>query len=420
MTSPEAASRQVTVKEILALERRDSMVLIVRLVRLLGGDIGVESEVGKGSCFSFTIPFQEGKKPAGAPLVESYRALVVDDNDLARQTLSEMCEHLGWEVTPAASGKEAIALHEAAHDAGQPFEVVLMDWRMPGIDGLEAATRLRSSQAREAPMIVLVVTAYSREMLLNQADESIFDGIISKPATPSLLRAALASRLPEVARNRAVSSQPLADMMLLVAEDNPINQEVARDILEQKGAEVIIAHNGREAVNILASESCRPDAVLMDIQMPEMDGLEATRKLRQDPRFSALPIVAMTANVLQSDRDDCLRAGMNDHIAKPLDVDEMVTTLLRLVRGIVQAERHPGGRHDLGLDELPPLPGIHLGVALKRLGGKVPLLWKLLEHLVTEFADVDRELQADIAEGRREKATCLPYPLGWIPLVTAA
>ncbi|WP_151704594.1 response regulator [Nitrincola alkalilacustris] len=376
-----------------------------RLVHLLGGDIQVKSEEGKGSCFTFTLPFKEGEKPAHSPLVDNYRTLVVDDNEVARQTLAEMCQHLGWEVTTAASGEEALTLHKAAYEAGKPFELVLMDWRMPGIDGLEAATRLRSNQSTEEPMIVLVVTAFSREMILSQADESIFDGIISKPATPSLLRAALATRLPSIASSRETSSQPLAGMRLLVTEDNPINQEVARDILKQKGADVILASTGREALDILTTQTNLPDLVLMDVQMPEMDGLEATRRLRQDPRFSELPIVAMTANVLKSDRDDCLRAGMNDHIAKPLDVDEMISKLLRLTKGVEQAERLvKADRDDIDISAFPVLPGIDTRAALKRLDGKMPLLWRLLGNLTTEFAEVDRELADDLNAGQREQA----------------
>jgi signal transduction histidine kinase/CheY-like chemotaxis protein len=374
-----------------------------RLVKLLGGNISVESEEGKGSCFAFIVPLKKQKEgqgvPLGPPLVGAYRTLVVDDNDLAREALAETCRRLEWDVTTAASGEEAVALHEAARDAGTPFEVVLLDWRMPGLDGLEAATRMRSGQSAEDPMIVLVVTAYSREMIIQQADNDILDGIISKPATPSLLRAALAQQLPVEPSGRVMR---LAGLHLLVAEDNPINQEVARDILEQEGAEVIVATTGREAVDILCMEAILPDAVLMDVQMPEMDGLEATRRLRKDARFSRLPIVAMTANVLQSDRDECFKAGMNDHLAKPLDVDQMVTKILDVtghtpndtVLSVSDADAEPDSR----------IPGIDQQAALKRLGGKKPLLWKLLHNLVNDFAEIPDEVNTDLAEGHTEKA----------------
>ncbi|MDR5897560.1 response regulator [Halomonas vilamensis] len=374
-----------------------------RLVKLLGGNISVESEEGKGSCFAFSVPVKKQKNgqeaPLGPPLVGAYRTLVVDDNDLAREALAETCRRLEWEVTTAASGEEAVALHQAARDAGKPFEVVLLDWRMPGLDGLEAATRMRSGQSAEDPMIVLVVTAYSREMILHQTDNDILDGIISKPATPSLLRAALAQQLPVEPSGRVMR---LAGLRLLVAEDNPINQEVARDILEQEGAKVIVATTGREAVDILTTEATLPDAVLMDVQMPEMDGLEATRRLRKDARFSRLPIVAMTANVLESDREECFQAGMNTHLAKPLDVEQMVATLLDVTG-------HTPKEALLNADEADAepesgIPGIDQKAALQRLGGKKPLLWKLLHSLVNDFAEAPDEVEADLAKGRPEEA----------------
>ncbi|NYS60024.1 response regulator [Vreelandella salicampi] len=371
-----------------------------RLVKLLGGMIGVESEAGKGSCFAFTVPLKKPKDgqaaPLGPPLVGAYRALVVDDNDLARDALAETCRRLEWEVTTASSGEEAVALHQAAQDAGKPFEVVLLDWRMPGLDGLEAATRMRSGQTAEDPMIVLVVTAYSREMILQQADNDTLDGIISKPATPSLLRAALAQQLPVEPQGKLMR---LTGLHLLVAEDNPINQEVARDILEQEGAAVIVATTGREAVDILSMEATLPDAVLMDVQMPEMDGLEATRRLRKDARFARLPIVAMTANVLESDREECRKAGMNDHLAKPLDIEKMVAKLLEVTG------RTPGEAPSAGIEtEHGNIPGIDQKTALKRLGGKKPLLWKLLQRLVDDFSDVANEVEADLAASRTKEA----------------
>jgi len=377
-----------------------------RLVKLLGGRISVESEEGKGSCFAFTVPLKEQEirqvAPPGPPLVGSYRALVVDDNDVAREALAETCRRLEWQVTTAASGEEAVALHQAAKDEGNPFEVVLLDWRMPGLDGFEAATRMRSGQTAEDPMIVLVVTAYSRELVLHQTSDDIFDGIISKPATPSLLRAALARQVPVKPSRRAM---PLSGLRLLVAEDNPINQEVARDILEQEGAEVTVATNGREAMDILIMEAIRPDAVLMDVQMPEMDGLEATRRLREDPRFASLPIIAMTANVLKSDRDACLEAGMSDHLAKPLDVEKLVATLLNATGRAPEAESEKSPEATKAIDgELNGIPGINQQVALKRLGGKKPLFWKLLHNLVNDFTGVTEEVEADLAQGRTEEA----------------
>ena len=317
-----------------------------KLVQLMGGEIAVSSEPGKGSRFSFQVRLAPAADTAAPSLPlpsallaaqaggRSLRVLVVDDNALARETLVGMASSLGWQAQAVDSGEAALAL--LAEPGTEAFQLILMDWRMPGLDGLETTRRLRS--APQPLPVVIMVSAYGREHLMERATDQQCapDGFLIKPVTASLLFETVMQALNEngsqaVAGRRKPLAQALRGLRILVVEDNLLNQQVAQELLTQSGAEVELAGGGLAGVDKVLAAPDRYDAVLMDVQMPDIDGLEATRRIRARPELAKLPIIAMTANVMQSDRDQCLAAGMNDHVGKPIHVEELVRTLLRHV-----------------------------------------------------------------------------------------
>lgn len=317
------------------------LAICQRLVGLMGGTLQLHSTPGEGSNFFFTIPLQL------APPVElvsprhpllAQRALVVDDNLVARTLLATMARSLGWEVDVADSGPEALRQVQARREAGAPYQVIFMDWRMPEWDGWETTRRIREATLGTGPLI-LMVSANGRAMMAERtADEqALLNGFLVKPVTASMLLDAVmdaqaASATAATGANPAAPQtlakpQRLQGMKLLVVEDNKINQLVAKGLLKQEGADITLADNGRIAVDLLTAQPDAFEAVLMDVQMPVMDGYEATRTLRALPGFAALPVIAMTANAMASDREACLAAGMNDHVGKPFEIDHLVATL---------------------------------------------------------------------------------------------
>ncbi|QEL56219.1 response regulator [Chromobacterium paludis] len=316
-----------------------------RLVSLMGGQLRVASEPGKGSTFSFEIECElataaEPAPSAGIVPMRGLRCLVIDDNDSARQAQSATLRAFGWQVDEAASGEAALSML-SDQAAGLDYDIVLVDWRMPGMDGWQTCAELRRLACDNPPPLIMMITAYAREMLqqLDPAQSSIVDRFLIKPVTPSMLFDAIADArahrgLREALPPRDAGQGPrLAGLRLLLVEDNPTNQQVARELLKNEGAEVDVVDCGQAALSALANPASRYDLVLMDIQMPDMDGYEATRRLRARHAADALPIVAMTANVMPTDRERALAAGMNDHVGKPFDLDQLVGVILRLARG---------------------------------------------------------------------------------------
>ena len=319
-----------------------------RLVHLMGGDIGVDSTPGDGSHFAFTVRFglQRGagtfSSVSRPDTLAGSRVLVVDDNEVARKVIVEMSRAVGLVAEAAVSGEDALEAVSLAAASAHPFDLVLLDWKMPGIDGIECARLLTiRSNAQPAP-VVLMLTAFSREDALLQlaAQHVTVHGVLTKPVTPSTLVEACAMALRKapaenirIARRsetrRSVHAR-LAGAKILLVEDNAINQELAVELLTDAGIDVTVAEDGRKALDVLQRQ--RFDGVLMDCQMPVMDGYEATRRLRQQPHLRDIPVIAMTANAMVGDREKVLAAGMNDHIVKPINIDDMFATLARWVR----------------------------------------------------------------------------------------
>ena len=265
------------------------------------------------------------------------RILVVDDNAMASELLLRTVRAFGWIADSVSCGTQAVEWVKKAQALGEAYDVVLMDWRMSDMDGLSAAQLIQQQGNGVPPPMVIMITAYGREVLADahQAGDAPFVGFLTKPVTPKQLADAVQRALndkdqvhPPLSRSTVDRPQRLAGLRLLVVEDNMLNRQVADELLTREGAQVTLAEGGLEGVSKVMNEHVPFDVVLMDIQMPDIDGLEATRRIRSNLRFATLPIVAMTANVSNTDREACLAAGMNDHVGKPIDLEQLVATLL--------------------------------------------------------------------------------------------
>jgi len=318
------------------------------LVELMDGQIGVESEAGEGSTFYFTARFGVASG-AAAPVVAAdqadalvgKRVLVVDDNASSREIFEDMLTGFGADALAVASGSEAVA-EVAAQDGQKPIDIILMDWRMPDLDGIAAARRIKADPRLSKVPDIVMVTAYGREEIRHQAEEAGIKAFLIKPVSATTLFETLLAiggdgpvmEKPKETRREGLASlrDAVRGARIFLVEDNDVNREVATEVLRQFGVTVTCAVDGGDAVKKLLAATDEHgavpyDAVLMDIQMPVMDGYEATGKLRSDSRFVDLPILAMTANAMEGDREKCLAAGMNDHVAKPIDVRELIQTL---------------------------------------------------------------------------------------------
>jgi PAS domain S-box-containing protein len=390
-----------------------------RLVALMGGELTVDSAPGQGSTFHFTLslPVAEGGEGADGPPPAGLRALVVDDNPTAREVLGHMVQSLGWQIDLAASGEEALARLAACRAAGERYDVVFMDWQMPGLDGWETTSRMRAGDLVGDAPVVVMVTAHGREMLEQRSsdEQTALDAYLVKPVTASMLLDAVVDARqrrdlphPSLARPAAATGdmKRLQGLRLLLTEDNLNNQQVARELLEDEGATVHIANNGQEGVEAVAAADPPFDIVLMDLQMPVMDGFTATARIRQDLGRTALPIVAMTANAMASDREACLAAGMNDHIGKPFDIDRLVALLRRLAGRTAVA---PAGTGTPAATQPRALPaavqaaasaaGVELAPALQRMGGKAGVYARMLRSTLQDFDRLAHTLQQPMADG---------------------
>jgi polar amino acid transport system substrate-binding protein len=451
-----------------------------KLVNMMDGEIWVESKYGQGTSFIFTAKFDLGKEKAKKRLAIStdlrdLKTLVVDDNVTSREILKDILESFSFDVALAASGEEGIS--EVENAAGKkPFELVVMDWKMPGIDGIEASTRIKNHPSLSKIPAIILVTAYGREEIMQKAEDSGLDGFLIKPVNASVLfdaiMQAFGEEIPETSRltrrqKEADALQEIRGARILLVEDNEINQQVAGEILEGAGLIVAIANNGLEAVD--AVKETNYDAVLMDVQMPVMDGYRATRRIRkwesdvreqrtedreqmaedssqktEDRRqrtedgsqmtevriqasnlqhpTSNIPIIAMTAHAMAGDEEKSLQAGMNGHVTKPIDPDQLFAALKKW---ILPPDKRAADRQQdlttkpsapvppkLSEDDLPEsLPGFDLEVGLRRLMGNKRLYRKLLLDFGSKYTGTAGEIGHALNAEDFEKAHSLVHNL---------
>ena len=378
-----------------------------QLVGMMGGKIQVTSEYGQGSTFSFTAAFGCSKQnglnfaPKSTPLGRM-RLLVVDDNSSSREILLDLLSSFSFEAITVESGYAALELLEKQKNTGgKPFDIILMDWLMPGMDGFETSKKIKHELNLSETPTIIMVTSHAREEVMQQAKKSGIDGFLSKPVNPS----SLLDTLIDICAHRELPKKEVLDSSdemletrlraiisgasVLLVEDNPVNQQVAGEIFENLGLVVQLANDGQEAIDQLLSHAEDYfDVIFMDLQMPNLDGYEATRQIRTHSMYKNLPIIAMTAHAMTGDYDKCLAAGMNDHVSKPVELKELYKSLERWIKS---GKRHAGEKETgMTLQKLPKikateemrfpydLHGIDVADGLRRVRGNQALFKKMI------------------------------------------
>jgi len=391
-----------------------------RLVGLMGGSIEAQSIPGKGTQFSFIASFgkRAGESNAIRPVVDEFKgltALIVDDNNRARQVTRRYLEEIGFRVTEAIGGQNGLAIYENAVSKSVSYDLVVVDWEMPELDGIETARRVAAVAGAVTQPKILMISMHGHAY--RQHELPFISAMLTKPFSAARLLATvlgLFSRSsPQASADEGARGvlDSIVGTQLLLVEDNEINQDVARQILEGAGVLVTIAGDGAQAVSLCRIH--RFDGILMDVHMPVMDGVEAAREIRGQYSAAELPIIAMTASAMIRDREKCLAAGMNDHIAKPVNPLEMFATLARWVK----PARAPGKivMQPLASPEsdpsLPHLPGINVDEAVKRLGGDSTAYLRVLDKFRSRNRDAIAEIRLALVEGRRDHARHLAHTL---------
>ena len=400
------------------------------LVEMMKGVISVESEFGEGSTFCFEIGFQiqngeKASKPVFKKSLQNLKVLIVDDNEVSREILKEQIEAFGVDAFTVASGKAAIQAVKN-HSEVKPFDLVIMDWRMPEMDGIEAAKSILNDKTISHVPMAIMVSAFGREEVAKKAEKIGIQNFLMKPINQSLLFDTIVNMFEMDRSGMTIQSDTKWDagtadiridgVSILLVEDNVINQEVATEILGSAGARVEIANNGKEAIEAIAVTTY--DLVLMDLQMPVMGGYEATKLIRADRKNQNLPIIAMTAHAMQGVEAECKAAGMNDYVSKPIDPRNLFSTILKWVKPRPGAGSADAGsaQHKAGTAAAEPMlpesiPGVDIDEGLARVGGNRKLYLKLLNDFAGNYQLNAAAIRTAISEQRMDEARRLAHTL---------
>jgi two-component system sensor histidine kinase/response regulator len=403
-----------------------------KLAEMMGGEVGVESAYGKGSTFWFTAALERSEREARSLIpsadIRGRRFLIADDNEHARAVILDMARGMSFQATAVESGQAAINELLRAEQTSVPYDIAFIDWQMPGLDGIDTVRRVRELGVSPATKLV-IITSYGREEVIREAESQGIDTVLIKPISASLLFDTAIHLLGSYAKGPPERAEPpqkslsdetgLEGARILLVEDNEDNQQVGTEILKAVGCSVTVASNGEESTRMV--QDALYDIVLMDVQMPVMDGLTATREIRKMPEFRRLPIIAMTANAMREDMERCLDAGMDDYIAKPIDPDAMFQTLRRFYvprapgktdspEG-ANTDKVPGIDEISGIDSIPRISGIDTASGFKRVMGNRALYYDLLGRFCEGQGDTACKISEALTKGDLPLAERLAHTL---------
>lgn len=401
------------------------------LTEMMGGDIWVESTLGEGTLFNFNINFElsnEDKETALLPKenLKDVSILIVDDSPMACNIMAHLAESFNFKAQFATCSLEALELIQSADQKGTPFHIIYIDWKMPKMDGVELFNKIKTINTLNKPPKIIMVTAYDKEDLLRHLPKDKPDGFLSKPVmASSMLNASMQvlgyqeySTLRRSNSFRVETKAHIKGARILLVEDNEVNQQIAQELLELAQMHVTTVNNGKSAVEKVNEEHF--DLVLMDIQMPIMDGYTATREIRKNSKFDDLPIIAMTANAMSTDRDNCLEAGMNEHVSKPIDPNLMYRVLSQWIKNvdldtinntIVKQEQKTPDTANI-IDSLNRnLSGFDIEQAITRIGGNVLAYLSLLNKVVKSETNTIKDLKENLINNDMPNAILLAHTL---------
>ncbi len=384
-----------------------------RLIDKMGGEIWVESVPDRGSKFIFTARFLKPRKQMNVEQTEhagmrGMRVLAVGESGNSMKMLVNHLESFSFDVSVASNGRDALNIINQANKEARPIALAIFDSKIPDMDDPDVARELQAMIVLGIKPKLLLIADYGKNGGSAPVAEKVMDGLLERPYSKNKLfdvitrisgrDKSLTGKFKIIGArfNTELVSQVRGARVLLV-EDNEINQQIAQELLQSFGIDVVVAGNGEEAISWLKDEQF--DGVLMDMQMPVMDGITATREIRKDPKFADLPIIALTANVFVSEQNEFLAAGMNDHIGKPIDPDKLIATLAKWVHPARKNSLPPPMGQGSAPDFLPDLPGVKVSDSVRRMGGNVDLYYSLLDMFSTNQKNIVQEVRASLASG---------------------
>ncbi|WP_445776062.1 PAS domain S-box protein [Shewanella sp.] len=397
------------------------LAITKRLVELMGGELSLSSKLGQGSRFWFDLDFAvvEMKNTYLDIDLNGKNILIVDDSKMSRKILAKTLVAHGAYVNEASNSQQAINLIEQSLHATNHYDVIIMDWRMPDMDGLETAQHIQLMFPEGSAPAIIMLTAYGTEVMkqTKQYSQQPFVNMLSKPITANLMLEAVHQAITGVylpVEAKKITGPALQGIRVLVVEDNQLNRQVIDELLRLQGALVTLAKGGVEGVEWVTQSQNQFDIVIMDMQMPDMDGLEATRLIRADGRFNDLTILAMTANASLADKTLCLEAGMNDHIGKPIDMTLLLPCLLRLLGKDAAIEGDDVVDTEIALtDELIDDDVIieHPDSILRRFGGELAFFMDVKHHFSNEMSEQLSALTQAFAMQDNDKVSIIAHTI---------